>query len=64
MRVGDIEVVGIFDGYGYEDADQLTEHIRHQIDLAMARADLVLLVVDVQAGLHRPAWTPARAPFC
>jgi len=39
-------------GYGYEDPDQLTEHIRHQIDLAMARADLVLLVVDVQAGLH------------
>lgn len=38
-------------GYGYIDPNELTEHIRHQIDLAMARADLVLLLVDCQAGL-------------
>ena len=33
-------------GYGYVDPDQLTEHIKHQIELAMTRADLVLLLVD------------------
>jgi GTP-binding protein len=38
-------------GYGFVDPDQLTEHIRHQIDLAVARADLVLFVVDCQQGL-------------
>jgi GTPase len=38
-------------GFGYDDPDQLTEHIRHQIDQALARADLVLLVVDSSAGL-------------
>src|SRR6267154_4212709 len=38
-------------GYGFVDPDALTEHIRHQIDLAMARADLVLFLVDCQAGL-------------
>src|SRR4051812_16617057 len=38
-------------GYGFVDPDALTEHIRHQIDLAMAQAQLVLFVVDVQAGL-------------
>src|SRR6202522_3865098 len=38
-------------GYGFVDPDQLTEHIKHQIELAMARADLVLLIVDCVAGL-------------
>jgi GTPase len=38
-------------GYGFVDPDKLTEHIKHQIELAMARADLVLFVVDTQAGL-------------
>ena len=34
-------------GYGFVDPEQgLTEHIKHQIELAMARADLVLFVVD------------------
>jgi GTPase len=37
-------------GYGFDDPD-LTEHIKHQIELAMARADLVLLIVDTQQGL-------------
>src|SRR4051812_31859699 len=43
-------------GYGFEDPDKLTEHIKHQIELAMARADLVLFLVDCQSGL-----TPADA---
>ncbi len=38
-------------GYGFVDADNLTDHIKHQIELAMTRADLVLLVVDCQEGL-------------
>src|SRR5688500_18408197 len=38
-------------GYGFVDPDQLTEHIRHQIDMAMAKAQLVLFLVDTQAGL-------------
>ncbi len=38
-------------GYGFVDPDQLTEHIRHQIELAMARADLVVFLVDCQTGL-------------
>src|SRR5438045_3293035 len=38
-------------GYGFVDPDQLTEHIKHQIELAMARANLVVLVVDTQEGL-------------
>src|SRR6187402_3216246 len=33
-------------GYGFVDPDQLTEHINHQIEIAMSRANLVLLVVD------------------
>lgn len=39
-------------GYGFVDPDQLTDHIQRQIELAMARADLVLFIVDCQAGLH------------
>src|ERR1700755_3117428 len=38
-------------GYGYVDPDQLTTHIAHQIDLAMAEAALVVFLVDCQAGL-------------
>jgi GTP-binding protein len=38
-------------GYGFIDPQQLTEHINHQIELAMARANLVLFVVDCQDGL-------------
>jgi GTPase len=38
-------------GYGFVDPDQLTEHIRHQIDLAMTQANLVLFLVDCQDGL-------------
>src|SRR5207244_3363539 len=38
-------------GYGFDDPDKLTEHIRHQIELAIARADLVMFVLDAQAGL-------------
>ncbi len=38
-------------GYGFEDPDQLTEHIKHQIELAMGRADLILFIVDCQDGL-------------
>src|SRR3982751_6409693 len=38
-------------GYGFVDPDALTDHIRHQIELAMARADLVLFVVDASDGL-------------
>jgi GTP-binding protein len=41
-------------GYGFVDPDALTEHIRHQIDLAMARADLVLFLVDAQEGVTVP----------
>ncbi len=37
-------------GIGFIDPNELTEHINHQIELAMARADLVLFVVDCQAG--------------
>ena len=38
-------------GYGFHDEQGLSEHIKHQIELAMARADLVLFVVDAQDGL-------------
>lgn len=38
-------------GYGFDDPDKLTEHIRHQIELALSRADLVLFIVDCQDGL-------------
>ena len=38
-------------GYGFVDPDQLTEHIKQQIELAMTQADLVLFLVDCQAGL-------------
>src|SRR5687767_73131 len=38
-------------GYGFVDETGLTEHIKHQIELAIARADLVLFIVDCQEGL-------------
>src|SRR5205823_5021094 len=38
-------------GYGFHDEQGLTEHIKHQIELAMARANLVMFVVDCQEGL-------------
>src|SRR3954452_24682788 len=51
-RHGDRDVE-LFDtgGYGFVDPDQLTEHIRHQIELAMTQADLVLFIGVAQAGL-------------
>src|SRR5476651_1687825 len=52
MRIDDrwVELVDT-GGYGFIDPDNLTEHIKHQIEIAMSRADLVLLVVDCQEGL-------------
>ena len=38
-------------GYGFVDPDQLTDHIKQQIELAMSQAQLVLFLVDCQAGL-------------
>jgi GTPase len=38
-------------GYGFHDEQGLTEHIKHQIEIAMARADLVLYVGDCQDGI-------------
>lgn len=38
-------------GFGFDDKQGLTEHIKHQIELAMARANLVLFVVDAHDGL-------------
>ncbi|MDB5173117.1 MAG: der [Phycisphaerales bacterium] len=52
LRIGDryVELVDT-GGYGFVDPDQLTEHIRHQIEIAMTQAQLVLFVVDCQTGL-------------
>lgn len=52
LRIGDryVELVDT-GGYGFVDPDQLTDHIRHQIELAMTEASLVLLLVDCQDGL-------------
>src|ERR1700690_2186741 len=52
LLVGDhfVELVDT-GGYGFVDPDQLTDHISRQIELAMARADLVLFVVDCMDGL-------------
>jgi len=38
-------------GYGFVDPDKLTEHINQQIEIAMARADMVLFVLDCEDGL-------------
>src|SRR5687768_2232051 len=52
LQVGDrfVELVDT-GGYGFVDPDQLTQHIKHQIELAMSRADLVLFLVDTEQGL-------------
>ena len=52
LKVGD-RYVEIMDtgGYGFVDPDQLTAHIKHQIELAMTNAGLVLFLVDAQSGL-------------
>ena len=52
LRVGEryVELVDT-GGYGFDDTTGLTEHIKHQIELAMSRADLVLFIVDCQDGL-------------
>ncbi len=38
-------------GMGVVDADNLSEDVAHQIELAINTADVILLVVDVQSGL-------------
>ncbi|HPD17418.1 MAG TPA: ribosome biogenesis GTPase Der [Planctomycetota bacterium] len=38
-------------GIGVEDADGLTAHVQRQIDQALERADLLVMVVDTRAGL-------------
>ncbi len=52
LRIGDryVELVDT-GGYGYVDPDQLTDHIKHQIEVAMTEAQLVLFVVDCTDGL-------------
>jgi GTP-binding protein len=52
LKIGDryVELVDT-GGYGFIDPDQLTEHINHQIEIAMSRANLVLFVVDCEDGL-------------
>ena len=52
LRIGD-RYIDLVDtgGYGFIDPDELTEHIKHQIELAMRQAQLVLFVVDCQDGL-------------
>jgi GTP-binding protein len=52
LQIGDkyVELVDT-GGYGFVDPDNLTEHIRGQIEQAMTSADLVLFVVDCSTGL-------------
>src|SRR5436190_6354830 len=38
-------------GYGFVDPDQLSDHIKQQIELAMSQASVVLFVVDCETGL-------------
>ena len=38
-------------GYGFEDSQGLTEHIKEQVEAAMRRADLVYFLLDAHAGL-------------
>src|SRR3954466_7631883 len=51
LPVGDrfVELVDT-GGYGFHDEQGLSEHIKHQIEIAMARANLVAFVVDCQTG--------------
>ena len=52
LRIGEkfVELVDT-GGYGFVDPDQLTAHIKHQIEVAMTEAKLVLFLVDCQDGL-------------
>jgi GTP-binding protein len=52
LRIGDkyVELVDT-GGYGFVDPDQLTDHIKHQIEIAMTEATLVLFLVDCKEGL-------------
>ncbi len=52
FKVGD-RYIELMDtgGYGFIDSDDLTSHIKHQIEIAMTRANLVLFIVDCQDGL-------------
>jgi GTP-binding protein len=52
LQVGDryVELVDT-GGYGFIDSQQLTEHIRQQIEQAMSQANLVLFIVDCEEGL-------------
>jgi GTP-binding protein len=47
-------------GMGNQDADNLTAEVERQIDLAIEQAALLLLVVDVRAGLTPPDEEIAR----
>ncbi len=38
-------------GYGFEDAQGLSQHIKQQIEIAMTQAKLVLFIVDCEQGL-------------
>jgi GTP-binding protein len=51
LRIGDrfVEMVDT-GGYGFVDPDELTDHIKHQIEMAMTQSKLVLFVVDCQDG--------------
>src|SRR5687767_7086769 len=51
LKIGD-RYVEIMDtgGYGFVDPDQPTAHIKHQIELAMTNAQLVLFLDDAPAG--------------
>jgi len=52
LKIGDkyVELVDT-GGYGFIDPDELTDHIKHQIEIAMTEATLVLFLVDCQEGL-------------
>src|SRR3954453_24235268 len=52
LKIGD-RYVELMDtgGYGFVDPNQLTDHIKPQIELAMTSAQLVLFIVDAQNGL-------------
>jgi GTP-binding protein len=38
-------------GIGLDSQDELTEHVEHQIQLAIDSADVILLIVDLRAGI-------------
>src|SRR5580658_2810315 len=52
LQIGDrwVELVDT-GGFGFVDPDQLTDHIRHQIDLALGQAALVLFIIDAKEGI-------------